>query len=147
MAIFKKTAVKADTKKAKPAMKEEKVMATEVKTDAKKQSGMNMKKAAKTSREGGLDLAMVIIRPHITEKASDLSEKNVYGFEINKLANKMHVRAAVEKLFKVTPMKIAIINGPVKTMKNPRTGRVQTKKQSIKKAFVYLKKGDKIEFV
>ncbi len=148
MAIFKKkTEAKADTKKAKPAKKDEKVMDTEVKTDAKKENGMNVKKAAKTSRIGGLDLAMVIIRPHITEKASDLSEKNVYGFEINKLANKMHVRAAVEKLFKVTPMKIAIINGPVKTMKNPRTGRVQTKKQSIKKAFVYLKKGDKIEFV
>ena len=150
MAIFKKTAVKPDAKKAKPAKKEEKVMDTEVKTDktdTKKENGMNVKKVAKTSRSGGLDLAMVIIRPHITEKASDLSEKNVYGFEINKLANKMHVRAAVEKLFKVTPMKIAIIVGPVKTMKNPRTGRVQTKKQSIKKAFVYLKKGDKIEFV
>ena len=148
MAIFqKKTVAKADAKKAKPAKKEVKVMDTEVKTETKKENGMNVKKAAKTSRSGGLDLAMVIIRPHITEKASDLSEKNVYGFEINKLANKMHVRAAVEKLFKVTPMKIAIINGPVKTMKNPRTGRVQTKKQSIKKAFVYLKKGDKIEFV
>ncbi len=147
MAIFKKTAVKSDAKKAKPAKKAEKVMDTEVKADAKNENGMNVKKVAKTSRSGGIDLAMVIIRPHITEKASDLSEKNVYGFEINKLANKMHVRAAVEKLFKVTPMKIAIINGPVKTMKNPRTGRVQTKKQSIKKAFVYLKKGDKIEFV
>ena len=148
MAIFKKkTAVKADTRTGKSAKKEEKVMDTEVKTEAKKETGMNVKRQAKTSRIGGLDLAMVIIRPHITEKASDLSERNVYSFEINKLANKMHVRAAVEKLFKVTPMKIAIINGPVKTMKNPRTGRVQTKKQSIKKAFVYLKKGDKIEFV
>ena len=143
MAIFKKTAVKADTKKAKPAKKEEKVMDMEAKPETK----MSVKKEPKVGRIGGLDLAMVIIRPRITEKASDLSERNVYGFEINKLANKMHVRAAVEKLFKVTPIKIAIINGAVKLMKNQRTGRVQTKKQSIKKAFVYLKKGDKIEFV
>ena len=95
---------------------------------------------------GGLDLAMVLIRPHVTEKATDLSLRGVYAFEINKRANKMHVRQAVEKLYKVQPTKVAIVNGKPKLMKNPRTGRVQTKKTGTKKALVYLKKGDKIEF-
>ena len=86
-------------------------------------------------------------RPHVTEKASDLSEKGVYVFEINKLANKMHVRMAVEKIFKVKPVKIAVTLGAGKLMRNRNNNRVQIKKQVIKKAFVYLKKGDKIEFV
>ncbi|OGZ07132.1 MAG: 50S ribosomal protein L23 [Candidatus Lloydbacteria bacterium RIFCSPLOWO2_01_FULL_50_20] len=90
---------------------------------------------------------MVLIRPHVTEKATDLSGHGVYAFEINNLANKMHVRQAIEKLYKVKPIKVAIVNGKPKLMKNPRTGRVQTKKTGIKKALVYLKQGDKIEFV
>lgn len=94
-----------------------------------------------------LDLTMVILRPHVTEKASDLSEKGVYVFEINKLANKMHVRTAVEKLFKVKPTKVAIVMGKGKLMRNRNTNRVEMKKNGIKKAFVYLKKGDKIEYV
>ena len=98
-------------------------------------------------KQGGLDLTMVLVRPHITEKASDLSEKGVYAFEINKRANKMLVREAIMKLYKVTPVKIAIVMGKTKYMKNPRTGRVQMKKAGIKKALVYLKSGDKIEFV
>lgn len=102
---------------------------------------------SRTQKVGGLDLAMVLTRPHVTEKATDLSERGVYAFDINTLANKMHVRQAVEKLYKVKPVKVAIVNGKPKLMKNPRTGRVQTKKTGVKKAFVYLKKGDKIEFV
>ncbi len=136
MAIFKKkeTATKADPKKAhKEVTKVETVETTE-----------GVTKAVKT---GGLDLTMVLVRPHVTEKASDLSEKNVYVFEIHKLANKAHVRQAVEKLFKVQPLKVAIINGATKYSKNPRTNRIVMKKASVKKAFVYLKSGDKIEFV
>lgn len=100
-----------------------------------------------TQKTRGLDLAMVLIRPHVTEKATDLSGHGVYVFDINKAANKMHVRQAVEKLYKVKPIKIAVVNGKPKFMKNSRTGRVQTKKTSVKKALVYLKSGDKIEFV
>lgn len=99
------------------------------------------------AQAGGLDLAMVLIRPHVTEKATDLSGRGVHVFEINKFANKMHVRQAIEKLYKVRPVKIAVVHGKPKFMKNPRTGRVQTKKTGTKKALVYLKSGDTIEFV
>ena len=144
MAIFKKKTAPAAPKVSKvkaPAKKEVNAAVVEV------AEAVLPKTEKKNEKVGGLDLSMVIVRPHITEKASDLSEHNVYGFEINKRANKMHVKMAVEKLYKVTPMKVAVINGAPKFMKNPRTGRMQMKKQSIKKAFVYLKKGDKIEFV
>jgi large subunit ribosomal protein L23 len=102
---------------------------------------------AKSAKMRGLDISMVLIRPHVTEKASDLYERGVYVFEIHKHANKMHVRQAIEKLYKVEPIKVAVVVGKPKLMKNPRTGRVQTKKTAVKKAMVYLKKGDKIELV
>ena len=139
MAIFQKkaTAKKAELKK-------------EVKETKKTADTALAPVSEKTTvaKEGkGLDLSMVLIRPRVTEKGSDLSEKGVYVFEINRLANKMHVRMAIEKLFKVKPTKIAIANGAEKMMRNRNNNRVQVKKTSVKKAFVYLKKGDKIEFV
>lgn len=134
MAIFQK---KTPAKKAES--KKEVVVGTDVAVVAKP---AQIQKAGKA-----LDLTMVILRPHVTEKASDLSEKGVYVFEINNLANKMHVRNAVEKLFKVKPMKIAIVIGKGKLMRNRSNNRIVVKKTSIKKAFVYLKKGDKIEYV
>ena len=62
-------------------------------------------------------------------------------------ANKVHVRQAIEKLYKVSPVKIAMIRTKVKTMTNPKTNRVQSKRQAGKKALVYLKAGDKIEVI
>ncbi|MEK7118163.1 MAG: hypothetical protein AAB869_00985, partial [Patescibacteria group bacterium] len=39
-------------------------------------------------KAGGLDMTMVLIRPHVTEKATNLSGRGIYVFEINKFANK-----------------------------------------------------------
>ena len=143
MALFNKKpkateVVKAPKQVAKKVTKEVKAVTEKV---------AELTKAVKAGRVGGLEQNMILLRPHITEKATDLSEKNVYAFEIAHKANKMQVRQVIEKFYKVKPIKIAIIMGMPKTMKNPRTGRVQVKKTAIKKALVYLKKGDKIEFV
>ncbi|KKU79822.1 MAG: 50S ribosomal protein L23 [Parcubacteria group bacterium GW2011_GWA2_47_7] len=134
-AATKTDAVRAKVAKAEKADKKDEIMAIE------------KKDASVVQKAGGLELNMILLRPHITEKATDLSEKNVYAFEIARGANKAQVRQAVEKFYKVKPVKIAIIMGIAKYMKNRRTGRMQTKKTAIKKALVYLKKGDKIEFV
>lgn len=136
MAIFnKKTAVTSATSVSEKAEKETSVVIVATPT------------ASKTPRAtGGLDLGHVLLRPHVTEKASDLSEKNIYAFEVNVLANKMQIRQAIEKLFSVKPIKIAIIMEKPKFMKNPRTNRTQVKRHAGKKALVYLKAGDKIEF-
>lgn len=131
MAIFsKKPAAKTAVKKVE---KEGAVSTTEV--------------AKMTAKTGGLDLGHVLLRPHVTEKATDLSEKNVYAFEVNMRANKVHVRQAIEKLYKVSPVKIAMITTKAKTMKNPRTNRTQSKRQAGKKALVYVQAGDKIEVI
>lgn len=137
----KKVVAKTDVVKAKAAKAEKADKKDEV-------TALKMKDASATrAKIGGLELNMILVRPHITEKATDLSEKNVYAFEIARGANKAQVRQAIEKFYKVKPVKIAVIMGIAKYMKNPRTGRMQTKKTAIKKALVYLKKGDKIEFV
>ena len=86
----------------------------------------------------------VILKPHITEKAGVLSEQNVYTFQVTKTATKTDVKSAIKELYKVTPTKIAIATRPSKKIVS--RGRVGTK-SGLKKAYVYLKKGDKIEFV
>ncbi len=88
--------------------------------------------------------ASVLIRPHITEKAGIASEAfNVYTFEVSKDATKHTVAHAVESLYKVNPTKVRMINRPAKNV--VVRGRKGTQ-SALKKALVYLKKGDKIEF-
>ncbi|MDO8493407.1 MAG: 50S ribosomal protein L23 [bacterium] len=90
--------------------------------------------------------SIVLTRPRITEKATALAstEAGVYTFEVSARANKVLVADAVKKLFKVTPVKVNIINTKAKTVF--RRGKVGTV-GGIKKAMIYLKKGDKIDLI
>lgn len=87
----------------------------------------------------------VIIRPRITEKSGLANESsNIYTFEVTKLATKGSIAKAVKSIYKVSPLKIRTINLPEKNVVTRGRSGV---KSGIKKALVYLKKGDKIEFV
>jgi large subunit ribosomal protein L23 len=82
--------------------------------------------------------------PRVTEKASRAAEQNVYTFDIASSANKTEIKKAVFALYKVRPIKVNVLNIPKKNImwkgkKGTRGGG--------RKALVYLKKGDKIEFV
>ena len=156
MALFSKkatlpaqTGAKAEPKKS--AVKTEKVQKPKKveKTEKleKEVVAAEVVKTEEVKRGKGLELTQILVRPHVTEKATDLSERGVYAFEINKRAGKNEVMRAIEAEFKVRPVKIAIVNKPAKYAKNPRTNRRVVKKPGMKKAFVYLKSGDKIEFV
>ncbi len=138
MALFnKKTPAKAESKEKKETKPKETAVVAEVVTAE-----------TKAPRSGkGLTLEQVLVNPHVTEKATDLSEKGVYAFNVNRLANKSQIAQAIEKYFKVRPAKIAVVVTKAKYARNPRTNRVQVKRAESKKALVYLKKGDKIEFV
>jgi large subunit ribosomal protein L23 len=88
---------------------------------------------------------LIIKRPRITEKSGIQAETSgIYTFEVTAEANKKNVAKAVKEIYKVTPVKVNITNLPAKKVfsrgKNGRTS-------GVKKAVVYLKKGDKIEFV
>lgn len=92
------------------------------------------------------DLSKVLVAPRITEKAMKLGEKNVYTFEVARSATKHEVRDAVKKFFGVTPVSVNIVNKAPRQFKSSSTRRVKTE-HGIKKAYVYLKKGDTISLV
>ncbi len=89
-------------------------------------------------------LERIIQKPLITEKAAVMTEKsNRYGFEVALDANKNQIKAAVEKLYnvKVLDVKTNIRPGRVK-----RTMKGSMKTPKVKKAYVQLSAGQKIEF-
>ncbi len=88
------------------------------------------------------DLASVLIRPHVTEKATMSAESSVYVFEIHSGANKGAVARAIKEKYKVTPTKVTTTTIPAKAVFV--RGKRGTK-SGYKKAYVYLKKGEKIE--
>lgn len=89
-------------------------------------------------------LRTVLIRPRITEKATHLAEKeNTYVFEIHADASKTVVMKAVRTLYSVSPAKVSIVRSPAK--KVFVRGKVGYK-NTVKKAYITLKKGEKIEF-
>lgn len=99
----------------------------------------------------------IIKRPLLTEKSARLretggrasapAEGDNYAqqvvFEVARDANKIEIRAAIEKLFKVgvTDVRTLVVRGKAK-----RIGRFSGRRPSWKKAFVTLKPGDNIEF-
>ena len=90
----------------------------------------------------------VIIRPLITEKLTQASEKmNRFAFEVQSGANKLEIRKAVESLYNVKVEKVWTQNfiGKVKT-RNTKRGPVSGRVNSIKKAVVSLATGDTIDF-
>lgn len=91
------------------------------------------------------NILSIVKKPRITEKAGIKSEsQNVYTFEVVKSANKKTVGEAIKQIYKVTPIKINIVNLPAKNV--TARGR-RGVKQAVKKALVFLKKGDKIAFI
>ena len=74
-----------------------------------------------------------------TEKTRDLLAKNEYTFFVDRRANKLQIREAVEKLFNVKVESVNTLN--IK----PKTERLTVyKTPAIKKAIVKLKDGEKI---
>ncbi len=87
----------------------------------------------------------VIIRPRITEKAANATANNVYTFDVVITATKREVIEAVKTLYKVSPVKVNMVNTPAKKVRMRRKrgfGMVSASR----KAYVFLKKGDTIEF-
>ncbi len=87
----------------------------------------------------------IIKNPRVTEKASLAQEQNVYTFDVSTGANKTEIKKAIFSLFKVKPIRVNVLPVPKKKIMS-RRGQAGVKGGG-KKALVYLKAGDKIEFV
>ncbi len=90
------------------------------------------------------DIYEVIKKPLITEKSTLKKEKqNQVAFCVNNNANKIEIREAVERLFKVKVEKVNTLNV---LGKRKRRGRIIGKRPDWKKAMVTLSEGERIEF-
>jgi large subunit ribosomal protein L23 len=120
MALFSKNTKKAAPKKA-PAKSVEK----------------------KLPEDGRLD--NIIIAPWLSEKALIGTENGVYVFEVPRLATKTEVSQAIQSIYKVTPRQVRMVNLPAKKV-SLRTRRGTGSRARRHKAYVYLKKGETIQF-
>ncbi len=94
----------------------------------------------------GLDLKpyQVILRPLVTEKGTHQSTRyNAYTFQVNPLATKSQIKAAVEELFHV---KVEGVRTQIRQGKKRRFRMTVSELPQWKKAIVTLNKEDKIEF-
>jgi large subunit ribosomal protein L23 len=91
-----------------------------------------------------MTLYEVLKKPLITEKSTTQKETmNQLSFEVDRSANKVEIRRAVEKVLNVRVLNVRTIQmkGKVK-----RVGRVQGKRRGWKKAVVTLAPGEHVEF-
>ncbi len=116
------------------------------KKDTKKEAETTAVAAAPKALATDHNLDSVIVKPRITEKAIAQNDNNVYTFVVRRDATKYQVRDAVKALYNVTPVKVNIVNKkPAQRFVGSR-GR-EKHVPGMKKAYVYLKKGDTINLV
>ena len=89
----------------------------------------------------------ILIKPILTEKATSINEVGKFSFIVNKKANKVQVKKAIEKTYNVNVLSVNTINVLGKSIsKFTKTGIVTGRKPSYKKAIVQLKEGEFIDF-
>ena len=95
-----------------------------------------------TTRLDARQLADIIRRPIITEKATQQLEFNKYVFEVAPKATKTDIKAAIEQLFDVKVIKVNSFNPP---QKKRRVGQFIGHRAHYKRAVVTLAEGSSIE--
>ena len=88
----------------------------------------------------------IIIKPIVTEKITKQGEVlNQFGFVVDRKANKVQIKKAVEAAYGVTIVSVNTMNvRPDRTTKYNKRGLISGKTNAIKKAIVKLKDGEKI---
>jgi large subunit ribosomal protein L23 len=91
-----------------------------------------------------MNIYSVIKKPHVTEKTSLGSDSsNTVALVVDKAANKIEIKQAVENLFKV---KVADVRTVTVAGKVKRSGKTYGKRSNWKKAYVTLQEGQSIDF-
>ena len=90
----------------------------------------------------------ILIKPIITEKAEQLSEqRNQYSFVVDKGANKLEIKKAVEDLYNVNVSAVNTLIMPAKAKsRNTRGGVIRGRVSAYKKAMITLAEGEEIDF-
>jgi len=91
--------------------------------------------------------SQIVLRPVISEKSMDETQRGKYTFAVHDDANKLMIKDAVEELFKVTVVDVNVLTSKAKEKsRNRKRGRIQGFTSPWKKAIVTVVSGDKIEF-
>lgn len=89
----------------------------------------------------------VLIKPLVTEKVSALNEHGKYGFVVTKDANKVQIKAEIEKTYGVTVESVNTMIQPGKSKRRYTKSRIiEGRTPAYKKAVVQVADGDIIDF-
>jgi large subunit ribosomal protein L23 len=86
----------------------------------------------------------VLHAPVVTEKATNLRDRNTYTFKVDRRANKIQIRNAVESIFDVRVQSVRVVNV---RRKPKRQGMFPGSTSAWKKAYITLRAGDAIEIL
>jgi len=141
MALFGNKKTDASDKKAAPKKEEVAVsmkdLYTEGSTKSVKASGAKAKKQASAN-----DSYRVLVKPLVTEKATNLGAHNKYAFVVSLKANKISVAKAIEDTYGVKPLKVNIANVSGKKVAR---GKIRGQRKDWRKAVVTLPQGKTIK--
>jgi large subunit ribosomal protein L23 len=90
----------------------------------------------------------IIIKPIITEKITKQGELlNRYGFVVDRKANKVQIKNAIEAAYGVNIVAVNTMNvRPDRSVKYTKSGMISAKTNAFKKAVVQVKEGETIDF-
>lgn len=144
MSLFDFLKRKKQVEKAKKATKEVEKVSVEKKEKIVKEEKKTTDSAPRAvAGKTGFSYE-VIKNPHISEKATYLSEKDQYVFKVSPNYNKKEIKNAVEGIYGVDVVSVNIIKIP---SKKRRLGKTQGFRKSYSKAVVKIKSGQKIEIL
>jgi len=148
MALLDFLKKKEEAEKAKKT--EKKTAKVSVEKAESKKSEKKIEKTEKVAKVSGAKINNAkfsyeaVKQPHISEKATGLSETDQYTFEISPNTNKSEVRKAIEGIYGVNVVSVNIIKIPAKKR---RMGKTEGFRKCYKKAIVKIKEGQKIEIL
>lgn len=90
---------------------------------------------------------VILKEPRVTEKATLVSERGAYVFNVHPKASKDEIAKAVTALYRVKPAKVNVVNIPAKRLDTRSSRMRKGAKSGGRKAYVYLKAGETIEIV
>ena len=90
----------------------------------------------------------ILVKPIITEKITKDGELfNRFGFVVDKKANKVQIKKAVEATYGVSVVNVNTMNvRPDRTTKYTKSGLISGKTNAYKKAIVQVQEGETIDF-
>lgn len=113
----------------------------EEKTTEVKKPVETKEKVVKSNVKKSGNAYRVLVKPLITEKASNLGVQNKYVFEVSEGANKIEITKAVNEVYGIQPIAVNIVRVSGKKV---RQGRITGKRKNWKKAIITLPQGKTI---